>query len=55
MTRPHSLTAAPTVIETRFPVSRLSKEGGKERGTKNEGRPDPTLTGLGKRRGRHER
>ena len=55
MTRSHSLTAAPTVIETRFPVSRLSKENGKERGTKHEERPGLTLTGLGKRRGRHER
>ena len=55
MTRSHSLTAAPTAIEAQLPVSRLSKESGKERSTKNEGRPDPTLTGLGKRRGRHER
>ena len=55
MTRPHSLADAPTFIETQFPVSRLSKENGKERSTKNEERPDPTLTDLGKRRGRHER
>ena len=56
MTRSHFLTVAPTAIETRFPVSRLSKESGKGRVVlKNEERPGPTLIGLGNRRGRHER
>ena len=48
MTRPHSLTDAPTFIETQFPVSRLSKESYKER----KANYSQTLTGLGKWWGR---
>ena len=48
MTRPHSLTGAPTFIETQFPVSRLSKESYKER----KANYSQTLTGLGKWWGR---